>query len=149
MGRFCCVALASVLLLGSGLMARESAGRAQGAGDSVSAAIDAAFKAAYNLDIADALATARRAVALGPDRSAAHRAVAAIIWLEILLRRGTVTIDHYLGGSVTRSQLNLPKPPADLDAEFKHELGLAIDLAEKKLLAMPDDIQARFEVGAV
>ncbi len=138
-------------LLGPALGARGSGGPPQNASgaDPVDSAIDTAFKAAYNLDIPEALATARRAVALGPDRSAAHRTLAAIIWLEILLRRGTVTIDHYLGGSVTRSQLNLPKPPADLDAEFKRELGRAIELAERKLAEQPQDIQAQFEVGAV
>ena len=150
MPRFCCVALAVVVLLGSAPVRRESGGRPQGriGPDPVSSAIDAAFEAAYNLDIPEALATARRAVAMGPDRSTAHRALAAIIWFEILLRRGTVTIDHYLGGSVTRSQLNLPKPPADLDAEFKRELASAIALAEKQLAAQPQDIQAQFDVGA-
>jgi tetratricopeptide (TPR) repeat protein len=148
MSSFSLVVLAGVAVLGSALAARGPAGVTQSPGDRVNATIDEAFTAAYNLDIPEALATARRAVTLGPDRSAPHRALAAIIWLEILLRRGTVTIDHYLGGSVTRSQMNLPKPPADLDAEFKRELALAIDLAEKRLAAQPEDIQARFDVGS-
>ena len=44
------------------------------------------------------VALARRAVAMAPDEPAAHRALAAMLWLHMLFRRGTVTVDHYLGG---------------------------------------------------
>ena len=142
--------LAALVLLGAGPRAREATNQGHGgiAPDPVTSAIDDAFKAGYNLDIPEAQAAARRAITLGPDQSAPHRALAAMLWLDILFRRGTLTIDHYLGGSVTRSQLNLPKPPAELDAEFKRELALAISLAEKKVAAAPQDLQAQFDVGS-
>jgi tetratricopeptide (TPR) repeat protein len=109
--------------------------------------VDQAFHAAYSLDYDDALALGRRAVAMAPDEPESHRALASMFWLHILFRRGAVTIDNYLGG-VTKAQLTLPKPPADLDAEFKRELALAISIAEARLKRAPRDLQARYDVGA-
>src|SRR5262245_56740682 len=68
-----------------------------------------ALTAAYNLDHDEALALARRAIALEPDNPRMHRGLAAIIWLDILFKRGAVTVDYYLG-SLTRSPKNPPKP---------------------------------------
>jgi tetratricopeptide (TPR) repeat protein len=110
-------------------------------------AIHEAFHAAYNLDYAEAVAAARRAVAAGPNESRAHRALASIVWLEILFRRGAVSVDHYMG-NVTRMAVTLPKPPPDLDAEFKREIGLALRLAQQRLDAMPEDVQATYDLGA-
>lgn len=111
------------------------------------AAIHGAFRAAYNLDHDVALAEARKAVALLPNESRSHRTLASILWLHILFRRGAVSVDHYLG-SLKGSELTLPKPPADLDAEFKRELARAIDLAEARLKINPRDVQARYDSGA-
>lgn len=108
----------------------------------------AAYRAAYSLDNDEALSLARQAVAAAPGESAAHRVLASILWLNILFRHGAVTIDHYLGGSLTKSNVSRPKPPADLDAEFKRELALAIELAEARVQRQPRDLQARFEAGA-
>ena len=101
---------------------------------------------AYNLDHQQAIDLLRQAVAAAPEDAANHRALASSIWLEILFRRGAVTVDHYLG-SFSRSQVNLPKPPADLDAEFKREVATAIDLAQKRVDAAPNDPQAHFALG--
>lgn len=109
--------------------------------------ISAAFRAAYNLDQDQALASARAAVTSAPDESRAHRALAAILWIDIIFRRGAVTVDHYLGG-VTKSKLTLPKPPPALDAEFKQELGHAIELATHRLRSRPNDVPARYDLGA-
>src|SRR3954466_5203994 len=56
-----------------------------------------ALDLAYNLDHEQALALLRRAVALAPDDPATHRAIGSVLWLNILFRRGAVTVDHYLG----------------------------------------------------
>jgi tetratricopeptide (TPR) repeat protein len=111
------------------------------------AAVAEAFGAVYNLDHAQAMTAARRAVAIAPEESRAHRTLASIIWLHILFTRGAVSIDHYMG-NLSGSHVNLPKPPADLDAEFKRELTRAIDLAEARRNARPEDPQAMFDVGA-
>jgi len=116
--------------------------------DSASAlAIHSAFQAAYSLDYDEALADARRAVALDPDSSAAHRGLAAIVWLNILFQRGAASVDYYMG-SVSRSQLKLPKPPAALDAEFRQSIARAIALAEAGLEKAPRDVDAQFDAGA-
>src|SRR5262245_7505580 len=83
----------------------------------LTALIKQAFRSAYNMDETEPLDSARRAVTLAPADPAAHRALASILWLDILFRRGAVVTDNYLTGSL-KEQLALPKPPADLDAEF-------------------------------
>ena len=102
---------------------------------------------AYNLDHAEAVALLRRAIAAAPEDPAAHRALANVLWLNILFQRGAVTVDHYLG-SFSRSSVDLPKPPADLDAEFREHVAKAIDLAERRVAAHPNDAQAHYDLGA-
>lgn len=112
----------------------------------VTVVIKQAFRAAYNLDEADAIAIARRSIAMAPDEPTAHRALASILWLDILFRRGAVVSDNYLSGSL-KEQVALPKPPPDLAAEFKHELTRAIDLAEARVQRDPRSVQARYDLG--
>ena len=114
---------------------------------SLDGAIQDAYRAAYSLDHDRAMTSARLAVTLGPDHSRAHRALASILWLNILFRRGAVSVDHYMG-NLRGSHLNLPKPPPELDTEFKRELGRAIDLAETRLKTHPRDPQAQYDAGA-
>jgi tetratricopeptide (TPR) repeat protein len=112
----------------------------------VTAAVKQAFRSAYNLDEKDALVEARRAVALGPNEPTAHRALASILWLDILFRRGAVVTDNYLGGGL-KEQVALPKPPPELNDEFKAELAKAIALAEARVTQDPRSVQARFDAG--
>ena len=109
--------------------------------------ITEAFHAAYSLDHDQAIAIARRAVAAAPEEPAAHRTLAAMIWLQILYKRGSVSIDHYLGG-ITRSDIDFPKPPPDVAAEFQKELEQAIALADERVRRGPNDVQAHFDLGA-
>jgi hypothetical protein len=109
--------------------------------------IASAFQSAYNLDRPAALEAARRAVAMAPTVSRAHRTLAAVLWLDMLYERGALTVDAYLGG-LTMGKLALPPPDPDRDAEFVHEITRAIDLASAILDAHDDDIQARYDLGA-
>jgi tetratricopeptide (TPR) repeat protein len=113
----------------------------------VDLAIVEAFRAAYSLDHDQALGAARRAVAIGPSESRAHRALASILWLQILFTRGAVSVDHYLG-TLRSSHLNLPKPPADIEAEFQRELALATSLAAARVERNEEDAEAQFDLGA-
>jgi tetratricopeptide (TPR) repeat protein len=106
-----------------------------------------AFDLAYNLDHDEALALLRRSVAAHPDDPASHRALASVVWLTLLYQRGAVTVDHYLG-SFSRTQVELSKPPAALDAEFRKHVERAIQLAEARTARAPRDIQARYDLGA-
>ena len=108
---------------------------------------DRASDLLYNLDHPEAIATLRQLVAAEPNVSSSHRALASAIWLDILFRRGAVTVDHYLG-SFTSNTVNLKNPPPELDAEFKREVARAIELAEKRVAAAPKDPQAQFDLGA-
>ena len=44
--------------------------------------------------------------------------------------------------------MDLKKPPADVDAEFRREVGKAIELAEQRVAAHPNDAQAHYDLGA-
>ena len=153
MPRLLPAALATVVLLSPAV--GPAATRAAGAADlaanpispEVTAVIKQAFRAAYNLDEPEALVAARRSVAMGPNEPAAHRALASILWLDILYKRGAVVTDAYLSSGSVKDQVGLPKPPPALDAEFTHEIGAAIDLAEARLRSDPRDVQAHFDAG--
>jgi tetratricopeptide (TPR) repeat protein len=70
-----------------------------------------------------------------------------VLWLNLLFRRGAVTVDHYLG-SFTRSNVDLAKPPPEIDAEFRLHIDRAIALAERRVAANPKDAQAHYDLGA-
>jgi tetratricopeptide (TPR) repeat protein len=106
-----------------------------------------AFDLAYNLDRQEAAALLRSAVASDPGDPALHRALASVIWLQILFQRGAVTVDHYLG-SFSRTQVQLKSPPAELDSEFRTHAARAIELAEARVRAAPDSAQAHYDLGA-
>ncbi len=105
------------------------------------------FDAAYELDFPEALAIARAEIAKHPEEPAAYRAVATVVWLQMLFARGGTFIDHYLG-TVTQKQFHVPKPPPELEAEFLKVLDRAIALSEKQVDAHPRDPQAQFDYGA-
>jgi tetratricopeptide (TPR) repeat protein len=86
-------------------------------------------------------------VALDPDDPAPHRSLASVLWLNILFRRGAVTVDHYLG-AFSRSSVDLAKPPAEIDVEFRQHVERAIALAEKRASTRPRDPQAHYDLGA-
>ena len=106
-----------------------------------------ALDLAYNLDHDQALELLRRAVRQAPDNPAPHRSLASVLWLNLLFRRGAVTVDHYLG-SISRAKVDLAKPPAEIDREFRAEVEQAIALAEKRTSANPNDAQAHYDLGA-
>lgn len=106
-----------------------------------------AFRLAYNLDYPEAIAAFDKALAIDPNDSATHRARATAVWLHIIFRRGSITVDQYLGGT-SRSDLKLEKPPADAAETFHRHASEALRLAERRLAANPRDVQALYDVGA-
>jgi tetratricopeptide (TPR) repeat protein len=121
-----------------------------GAGAGSQAAAELRLQAlnyAYNLDHEPAMDLLRQAIARAPQDPGPHRTMAAVLWLNMLFRRGAVTVDHYLG-SFTKARVEMKKPPADLDAAFKKHVGEAIRLAEARLKASPRDAQAHYDLGA-
>jgi tetratricopeptide (TPR) repeat protein len=110
------------------------------------ALIEKAYEAAYSLDYPEALALAQRAATMTPESSVAQRAVAGVLWLQITFNRGAVSVDSYLGG-LTNGKLALPKPSAELDAQFKAALGRAITLAENAIKRNPEDVGAQYDMS--
>jgi tetratricopeptide (TPR) repeat protein len=78
---------------------------------------------------------------------AAERGLALIPWLMITFRRGAVTVDDYLG-SITRPNVALGNPPADLAARFARHSARALELAEDAVRVRPNDAEAHFQLGA-
>ena len=101
----------------------------------------------YNLDCDRAMATYREAVAVDPADAAAQRGLAGALWIDESLRRGTMTVDSYMGG-VSRSNVKLPPPPAAMQSEFEAITGRAIEMARKKIAANANDPDAHYELGA-
>src|SRR5262245_48240033 len=106
-----------------------------------------AFDLVYNLDHDEAIALLRKEIAAHPDDPALHRALASVIWLHVLFLRGAVTVDHYLG-SFSRTQVELKKPPPDLDEAFRTHVARAVELAQGRLSTAPRDPQAHYDLGA-
>ena len=106
-----------------------------------------AAKEIYNLDRDRALETYKQAVAADPQDSAAHRGLAASLWLSITFRRGNVTVDDYLGG-VARSKTPFPPPPPETTAAFNDAIDRALSLARQQVDANPRDADAHYDVGA-
>jgi tetratricopeptide (TPR) repeat protein len=109
--------------------------------------IKSAFDAVYSLDFQEGLALARQSVTVAPSDPSTHRAVASMVWLNLLFLRGAVVTDQYLSGRLTQ-QLSIAKPPAEMDAEFKRELAQAIDLAGAQLKRDARNVDAQFNLGA-
>lgn len=114
-------------------------------------AFDRAYELAYNLDHDDAIALLKQAAEADPSSADAQRHVAVVTWLNVLFRRGSVTVDSYMGG-VTRSNFKLPAPPADLDAGFKAYSANAIALSQARVDANARDsgayADALYDLGA-
>jgi len=106
-----------------------------------------AYEVAYNLDYPAAVELFNQALAEDPDSSATHRARATAAWLHIIFRRGSITVDQYLGGA-SKSDVKLEKPPADEAEIYRRHSTRALELAEKRLAANPRDITALYDVGA-
>ena len=106
-----------------------------------------AYEVAYNLDYPAAVELFNQALAEDPDSSATHRARATAAWLHIIFRRGSITVDQYLGGA-SKSDVKLEKPPADEAEVYRRHSTRALELAEKRLAANPRDVTALYDVGA-
>lgn len=139
----------AVIVVAAAVVASPSI-RAQGHAQiraDVRAGADAAFAAAYNLNYDQAMTLAQRLVAAHPEESAAHRALATIVWMHLLFDRGALTLDHYLG-SVSQSNIQMPPAPSSRATLFTTHVDRAIALAEAHARRAPRDIDARYDLGA-
>jgi len=105
------------------------------------------YEAAYNLDYPQAVAFYDQAIALDPSNPAGYRARAAAAWLHIIFRRGSITVDQYLG-AVHRADVTLPPPPKDEADIFATNSAKALQLAEQRATANPNSPQAQYDLGA-
>ncbi len=112
----------------------------------VSSGADAIYSAAYNLNYEEATRLARNLVAAHPEESAAHRALATVVWMHLLFDRGAFTIDHYLG-SVSQSNIQMPPPPSERAGLFRQHVNRAIALAEARVSRNPNDIDSHYDLG--
>lgn len=138
---------APVFLVASGHYPHEARSAAFATQTSAAELRRRALELAYNLDHDEAIDLLRKAVAASPGDPAPHRTLAAVLWLHMLFLRGAVTVDHYLG-SFNRARVQMKKPPAELDAEFRKHVQIAVGLARERVARDPRDAQARYDLGA-
>src|SRR6185369_11624229 len=96
-------------LLFTGLSSSRASGNAESA-----ALRDRAATEIYNLDRDQGLATYRQAVMADPQDAAAYRGLASALWLSLTFRRGSMTVDDYLGG-VAPARTTAPPPPHEVE----------------------------------
>ena len=106
-----------------------------------------AFQLAYDLDYSEATREMEAAVAADPNDAAAERGLAVIPWLLISFSRGTVTVDDYMG-SISRPNVAMRQPPAELSARFTRHIARSLALAEGELKRRPRDPEALYQLGA-
>src|SRR5262245_46796929 len=103
----------------------------------------------YNLDRDEAIAGFRRAVAADPQDAAAYRGLASSLWISITFRRGNMTVDDYLGRSVTKPSGGEPAPPpAEVATAFREALDKATAISRDRLAKNPKDPDAHYQLGA-
>ena len=105
------------------------------------------FQLAYNLDHEAAIAKLTKAVQAYPDNPVGHRSLAATVWLQLLFSRGSLLVDNYLTGSVSRPTGDLKPPPKELDQLFEKHIERAIALSERAIQLSPNDANAHYELG--
>ena len=105
------------------------------------------FAHAYSLDYD--LAERDLTAAVKADRGdiAARRGLAMVPWLLISFRRGAVTVDDYLG-HVSKQNVAMREPPADLASRFREHSAAALALAEQAVASRPRDVEAHYQLGA-
>lgn len=106
-----------------------------------------AYDLAFNLDYEEAVRTMTAAVTADPNDAAAHRGLASIAWLWISFRRGTVSVDEYLG-KLTGQIVQRGAPPPDLAGTFNTHIDRATALATTAVAAKPRDPDAHYQLGA-
>lgn len=106
------------------------------------------FSHAYSLDYDLATRDMEAAVRADARDIAARRGLAVIPWLLISFRRGAVTVDDYLG-SVSKQNVAMREPPADLAGRFHQHTAAALSLAEQAVASRPRDPEAHYQLGAL
>lgn len=106
-----------------------------------------AFEHAYNLDYDDATRDMTAAAQADSHDAASERGLAVIPWLLISFRRGAVTVDDYLG-ALSKQNVAMREPPADLAERFQRHIGRALQLAERDVAQRPRDAEAHYQLGA-
>lgn len=101
----------------------------------------------FNLDRDDAIATYRAAIAADPNDGDAYRGLASALWMSVTFRRGTMTVDSYLG-RVSRQNVRMPPPPPEIAGEFQRAVTRAVEIGRTQVLAAPKSPQARYQLGA-
>jgi tetratricopeptide (TPR) repeat protein len=107
-----------------------------------------AYELAYNLDYDGATREMEAAARADPRDAAAQRGLAVIPWLLISYTRGAACVDEYLG-ALSKQNVALKKPPADLAKRFADHAARALKLAEEADNAKPNDPGALYELGAI
>jgi Flp pilus assembly protein TadD len=106
-----------------------------------------AYATAYSLDHDEAVRELTALARLSPDLPDTYRALASITWLRLLFSRGTVLADEYLG-RIARHDVQMAAVQDDIASDFRTYLSKAITLAESRLLLVPRDGRAHYDLSS-
>jgi tetratricopeptide (TPR) repeat protein len=106
-----------------------------------------AFSRAYELRFAESLAVLADARRADPSDPAPLRAAAAVTWMEILFAQGVATFAAF-DGDASGDAVSRPTPPPHLTQRFLTLAADAVRLAQRRATASPDDLDARYQLGA-
>ncbi len=104
------------------------------------------YALAYDLQFGAAHATLAEAVSADRTDPAPRRAIAAVIWMEILFIQGITTFEAFTG-EIAQSDIARPVVPVALTTRFARALAEARELADRQVAAS-DDADAHYQVGA-
>ena len=136
--RFLVLAITFVVLNVMSVRAQET---------SFDAALGHAYATAYNLDHDEAVRELTALTKLKPDLPTTYRALASITWLRLLFSRGTVLVDEYLG-RISKRDVQMAAPPADMAADFSRYLSAAVARAEAQAARNPRDGRALYDLSS-
>jgi tetratricopeptide (TPR) repeat protein len=106
-----------------------------------------AFTRAYELRFADSLALLAEARRSDPSDPAPVRAAAAVTWMQILFAQGVATFAAF-DGDASGDAVSRPAAPPDLAQRFLADAADAVRLAQRRVTASPEDLDAHYQLGA-
>ncbi len=105
------------------------------------------YDLAYNLDFGEARIAFEQAAGAQPKDPMSYRGLATTAWLSILVQRGIISVDDYMGSPPSGDARVTPPPQAEA-SRFRQAIDRAVEIAEDEVHRTPNSAAAHYDVGA-